>query len=740
MATTEELDVVIKTVADTTGAQQVAQSLQQTQRVGQQTQQQLTAGQQGSNAALRALMAQHGQTLESFQKASQTISQSMGVKPTLRPEDFGISPQIAQATSEQSQALEQTRHAFASATTTAAQHTEAQRELRGGLNLTSGEFARFTASAIGLGTGLSVASTAGHLVANALSGIVAMTIEADQSMRNLVATFGAAAANYQQFAETLSRSGGGFSVTDIQSAIEAVRPLAEQFNLTTRQVEGLVAAARELATIRAIPLSTALDALLGSLEGNAAAAAKLGLSMSDQQVAARAAGGAYRQTFDVLSDGEKVTLRYAEALRQVDAQQKNVAGSGPAVTTRVHELELQLSTLNTVLGQGPVSGFLEFLTAMGGRIAEATGKQKSLTQATQDWHTMVEAISKLTESPLPSLTPPPRVFGPAPLTGADLQGPQIISAANQALQQVRGAVGSLATATDAQLASLAQHEAEVMVLNAEMARGAIESAGLVTDALQVALQRATDPAEVARLQARLEAINRVATANQDVLAAQRVQNQLQYESVQLTGREAALRLEMLPSQERMLELQNQTNQAQLQAQQRALPSTRQLQDLQNAIEQQRLIAQSGFRSMEERQAALRAGAALGQQLPEAQLAASRAGAAALPAQRAAQDVGLAAQLQSLQQQAVLFGPEYQRQQLALLSQFATAVENFAQRKLDIAVQPISVNVTVDTGQFSDADLDRISDLVGTSVTRQFHDAVQSADRRSASTQLLGTAG
>jgi hypothetical protein len=727
MATTEELNVVIKTVADTSGAQAVNQSLQQTQRVGQQTQQQLTAGQQGANATLRALLERHGQTLESFQNASESVSKSMGIKPTLRPEDFGISPQIAQAAQQQTQATEQTRRSLTAATETAATHVAAQRELRGGLNLTTGEFARFAVSALGLGTGLSAASAAGHLVANALVGVVNAAIQADQSTRNLVATFGSAAANYQQFAQTMSQGGGGFSVTQFQSAAEAVRPLAEQFNLTTRQVEGLIDAARELATIRDIPLSTALDALLGSLQGNAAAANKLGLSMSDQQVAARAAGGAYRQTFDVLSEGEKVTLRYVEALRQVDVQQQNVAKSGPSVTQRAHEIEQQINTLNTVLGQGPASGFLEFLTALGGRIADTTEKTKSLTQEQQGWAKIVENIDKLT--PVPSLTPPPQVFGPAPLTGADIQGPQIMSAANEALQQVRGAVGSLATTTDAQLASLAQREAEVMALNAEVARQAIDSAGLVTNALQVALARSTDPAEIARLQAQLDLINRLTEANQSLLEAQRAQNQLQQDGVQLTAQQAAIQLQFLPAQQRLLANERELNRVRLEGQLAALPAQERLEDLRFQEQRDRLIAQNRNLPVEQRIEARRDIRQVARAAPGVELAALEAQRQQTPVDRALARAQIAAGLQQNALAAALAPVQAMIQQNQLLQQIAAAVVASRQETVNIIISgAVDVSSNGAGAVLSDQQKQQLTDAATAQFVDQFSASLNEAER------------
>ena len=725
MATEQELAIVIKTVADTTGAQQVAQSLQQTQQVGAGVQQQLTAGQQGANATLRALMERHGQTQEAFEKASESVSKSFGIRPTLRPEDFGISPQVAQAAQQQTQATEQTRRSLTSATAAVVTHTEAQRQLHGGVNLTVGEFGRFAAAAVGLGTGLSLASTAGHLVEAAFAGIVTAALQADQSTRNLIATFGSAAANYQQFAQTLSRSGGGFNVTDIQGAIEAVRPLAEQFNLTTAQVEGLVSAARDLATIRDIPLSTALDALLGSLQGNAAAAEKLGLSMTDQQVAARAAGGAYRQTFDTLSDGEKVMLRYVDLLKQVGTAQTNVAATGPAVTQRARELQQQIDTLNTALGQGPMSGLLEFLTALGGRLETNTEKTKQLTAAQQ------AGLSAIAERALPEVrvVPPPEIFGPAPLSAADISGPKIIGQANEALQQVRGAIGGLATTTDAQLASLARREAEVMALNADMARQATESAGLVATALQVALQQTSDPAEAARLQQRLNLINTIAEANQSLLEAQRAQNTLQQQSVQITAQQAAIQLRFLPAQQALLANERELNRVRQQGQLAALPSQEALEDLRFQEQRARLVAQNRNLPVDQRIEARRDLRQLARAAPGVEFTALDAQRQTTPVDRALARAQLQASLQQNALDAALAPLQVAAQQNQLLQQIAAAVVAGRQQKVDVIISgAVDVSANGSGAALSDAQVQQVTDATTAQFVDQFSAALNEAER------------
>jgi hypothetical protein len=439
-------------------------------------------------------------------------------------------------------------------------HAEAQQQLEGRARLTAGEVVRFTTAAIGLGTGLSIASTAGHLLESGLTNIVQQAIATDQSMRNLTATFGTAATQYQQFVATASRQAGGFGENDLRAAVEAVRPLGEQFNLTTNQLEGLVSSAQKLATIRDVPLADALGAMQAALLGNATAADKLGLSMSDQQVAARAAGGAYRQTFDVLSDGEKTMLRYVELLKQVDTQQLRVADSGPSVATRAREIENAVNRLNSEIGKGPMSGLLELFGALGaGMQTSADAQQRSLNQSkaqVQDWSTYVDSVVKDTQDKILSAagTPPPRVFGPAPLTGAETTGSQVVAAAQQGLQQLRAASSDLMRTSDEQMAALANRQAEVEVLEQEATQRAMQSFGALTTVTQVALARTTDPAEQQTLQARLDLINRIAAAR---LVGEKAQQAGQFADRAATEANAQLQRIQLNQDERRLAVTDQ---------------------------------------------------------------------------------------------------------------------------------------------------------------------------------------
>src|SRR5437764_14537247 len=185
MATTEELDLVIKTVGDTTGAQQVAQSLQQTQQAAGQLQSQLNAGAQGANTVMRALLAQHGATLESFEKARQSVTQSTGVAPTLLPRDFGIQSTQAAAAAK----------AAGEATTSVGQAAAAG----------EGSLLRFGLAVVGAGGALSVFAKVGELAHAAAASVVQGTLDEERAFRANTVALGQQSASFQQFAATVSQ-------------------------------------------------------------------------------------------------------------------------------------------------------------------------------------------------------------------------------------------------------------------------------------------------------------------------------------------------------------------------------------------------------------------------------------------------------------------------------------------------------------------------------------------------------
>jgi hypothetical protein len=309
--------------------------------------------------------------------------------------------------------------------------------------------------------------------------------------------------------------------------------------------------------------------------------------------------------------------------------------------------------------------------------------------------------------------------------------------------QVRDTTGFDAQATAANAATTAVNAAGDA--SAAAAAKVAQAASAFSGAADQSDRAAASAANLARHnQAVAEAAQLGSTltaARQNEIGANRALVDMKYAQVQLAGDEAQIRLQMLPTQQRMLELQNQTAQAQLRANQAALPSSRALQDLQNQIRLNTLIAQSGDIPMAQRQQALATATSLTRQVPGAEIAALQGQIGALPAGRAAEDVANAARQQALEQQAALSGDEYQRQTLDLLSQVATAAKAAAQRTIQLTVQGINVILSgAGVGNLTDTDYNNIVQMVGQAVADAIFAAAKTVDQRNAPPQLLAAGG
>lgn len=731
MATTEQLDLIIKMIADTSGAQQVVQALQKTTQAAAGAQQTLTSGQQGANAIFRGAMAQGQATLANFERLRESVRTATGVAPTLLPRDFGI--QAAQA--EKAAAASK---AAAEATSDVGDAAE-----QGETNML-----RFGLALAGAGGALSVVTGLGHLAREAFVGLVSGTVAQEQAFRANAVAMGQQATSFQSFAATVSQQ-AGVTTESLLEAGTAAAQLGRQVGFGPEQVQSLVAMGTALARIQGTDPSQTVTQLTAALQGNAQAAQALGLQLDSAFVAYTQIGGATAEVFNQLDPATQASLRYAAALEQIVKQADAASGPSAELAKQTGSFGKEMGDFVSTVGPGVVGALARIAEGANGVIQaiqhlnELTIERNKQSGGDEGFKTEQAALQGIGDR-LAQGTDRLRTQ-----VGQDIS--DLGTRAKELNDQLRDTTGFDAQATAANALGTATRVAQQGVDAVGQAASQAGSAIAQTATSFVQPWRDADEtinqvrqdAEAAR-RAQLAALAgavagptaTLAAAQRNEVEAARALVDLKYQSVQLGAQEAAIRLDMLPAQQQMVELQNQSNRAQIEATQRALPAQRGLQDLQTQIEQQRLIAQSGFRSMDERQAALRTGAALAQQLPEAQLAASQAGAAALPAQRAAADVQTQAQLLALQQQSALFGPEFQRQQLTLLGQIADAAKQAAQRTVEISIQAINLAVG-GFGALTEDDEKRLVDLAGQAVASQIHQAVVAVNTRAASTQLLG---
>src|SRR5499427_5433551 len=172
------------------------------------------------------------------------------------------------------------------------------------------------------------------------------------------------------------------------------------------------------------------------------------------------------------------------------------------------------------------------------------------------------------------------------------------------------------------------------------------------------------------LQARLNWQDQITAAATALNDAQNVQIGLQHQAVNLSAQEAAIRLSMLPTQERLAALQRDATENQLRARQAALPASEALEDVQYMEQRLRLQLQSrGLLSPEERAGARRELRGLARAEPAIALGALDAGRPVTVAGRAATRAELEAQLQNValqRQLAPLQGAQLQDQLVAAI--------------------------------------------------------------------------
>jgi len=815
VASEEEVKITIRTVGDTSGAQQVTNAMKETQAAADTVQQQLTDRARAANTTLESLMKSRQQTLEAFNTAAKMAEKFAGTAPTLGPDAFGIGaagpaaaaaggrslamealmraqqPQLIagrpapisedpQAQARLFQARGQQQRQFDALIAERARSLRGQaipgadlvppaalealnkamattKEVGTSANVSAIELARFGGAALGVGFGLSAFSSAGALVHAALQSIIGGTVEYQRVATQNANVLGQQAAGFRVLASTISDQAG---VTQ-QSLLEAGTAAAQfsrSVGLGPEQVDNLTAVSVLLARIQGTTPSTTITQLTAALQGNGQAAAALGIQLDAAYVAFTQLGGATAEVFNQLSPSTQAALRYQSALEQIAKQAGEAATPQQELAKQTGAVGAEWEKFVGTTGPGVVGALAKILEGVNGTVTGLQHMNDALLEQRKqsgglnpvDLNAVKDQVTGVAQGVGDALS-----GGTEILRGAvGDRFNELGTAAKEANDALRDTTGFDAQAAAANVAAAAVEKAQQGLDAAGQAIDAAKQKGAELIDVVTAPLRAADAAERSAASSAEDArraqlatlagavagpSQNLAAAQRNEVAAARALVDLKRESIELTAREAGIRLEMLPAQQRMTELQNETNRAQIEATQRALPASRALQDLQNAIEEQRLIATSGSRSIEERTAAQRQGALLLRQTPEAELAARRAEASGLPAQRAAQDVGLQAQLLALQQAAALNGPEFQKQQISLLAQIADAAKSAAQQTIELSIQAINV-IVQQAGAITEDDEKRIAALAGDQVAKVIHAAVQSVNARSAAPQLVGAGG
>lgn len=355
---------------------------------------------------------------------------------------------------------------------------------------------RFTAALFGAGIGINIFSTAGRELNKAITDLIKSEEEAIQATVNLNAAYGSAAQSYGTLIQTISQGATGagfFKVSDVQQSLAALKPLADQLRLTKTQTDELISSAAQLANIHDIPLTQASQALTEALQGNSSAAAKLGLNLSDVEVAAKAANGQFATTFSTLPQSEQAALRLAVAEQQIGNQAQATTGKLNPLSQSVRELATAWETLNKTFGETPVNTASGAILGIAKSLELVDAGVKKIQQL-PDW---AKVLIGLPAAPI--IAPAAAVVSGAVAAnrvGQNQQQQQLVSTQRPEIQHIAQVDRSVVTLTsdlkaakeaaDAVFAKLAQDAPQITQAIGQIT-GAVQNIGVLSGPQRAAL-------------------------------------------------------------------------------------------------------------------------------------------------------------------------------------------------------------------------------------------------------------
>src|SRR5262245_24781379 len=374
-----------------------------------------------------------------------------------------------------------------------------------------------------------VASAAGFVsltsAASALGAVLRSSIDAQREServgRATAAAYGGQAAQFTRFAASLSAQTGFASDAILEAALSA-RTLSTNYGLSIQQTQQLIRVSADLARVRGIGVAEAFERVQSAIRGEAEASEYLGLTLNDTFIKNNALGGSVRTTFERMTDVQKAQIRYNELLRQT------AAFSGQAAKAT--------NTLEGAFGQADVAA---------NKLQLSIGKLAAPTTITV-LRGLAAALGAVEQA-----------LAPESALGTIIRG------GGPAIQSLPArVVGARRDAATAARDAAIQDELELQRTKlqelAELERQARREIPSASGAF------ATERASIARAEERqLQTLRQIALQDQveaavrDITSAQEHELELRRESVNLAAQEAQIRLNMLPAQSRMAELQRQ---------------------------------------------------------------------------------------------------------------------------------------------------------------------------------------
>jgi hypothetical protein len=157
-------------------------------------------------------------------------------------------------------------------------------------------------------------AAAGTLVAG-LALVGRAYVEQERQIDGLERAYGDASKQLIEFAEEIQQT-TVYSNDAARAATLSAASLAQNYGLTADQIENVVKASADLATVTGIDLADATTRVAGAIRGEGEAAELLGLNMSDAAVQALAAAAGIEGWNTTMTEGEKAAFRYSVAMDQ----------------------------------------------------------------------------------------------------------------------------------------------------------------------------------------------------------------------------------------------------------------------------------------------------------------------------------------------------------------------------------------------------------------------------------------
>ncbi len=246
--------------------------------------------------------------------------------------------------------------ARAAANFTATPRVDTQ-QAQGALGQLGGGFKQLFALGAGA-AGLSIGLGAVH---EALSGVVGVTLEAQQAQRALTSTYGSGAQELRAFADTQAAALGRTSV-EFEQAANVAGSLSRNYGITNEQIKQLISRSADLAALHGGTVPDAMKRVEAALRGEAESAEVLGLTLNSDAVKAMASmTEEQRKNFESLDQVTKAQIIYNEFMRQSEVAQGAAKEQSQSLQGALDHLGASAAQTGADLGNQLAPGVADFV-------------------------------------------------------------------------------------------------------------------------------------------------------------------------------------------------------------------------------------------------------------------------------------------------------------------------------------------------------------------------------------------